>query len=432
MTRRIIGRILSMGFPLPGVRVDNYTLLSAPSFFDYDAVVADLAACATLLDEVAAGATTATTFAGQRISPLPDDDAVPLASILERRREEMRLFLARGGVAVLFARPQTAQAIHPPEQRLAWLPADVACRLSPPALVAADGTSVVVVDAMHAFAGFVLSQQANIAYRARMADDAPDLHVFARSVGGAAIAAAFVAGEGSVVLLPALRALPTGDARYAMSDLLQAAIRRALGATAEGREPAWAAAHDVPGLAEREGRAIAARAALSAAQGASQEAEAAREELARWRALLWQEGLGGLDDVVVDALRLVGFQVYAQDMQRIEIRDRDAGALIEIEGAEGPVGLAPHRRLRDRMESAIEQRGASPRGIVFANGRRLVAPAERGDGIAPELRTAAETMRYCVATTVRLFEAVTAALRGDGAAVAAYRRELLTTDGVLA
>ena len=38
---KVIGRILSLGFPLPGTHVDNYTFLSAPAFFDYDAIVVD-------------------------------------------------------------------------------------------------------------------------------------------------------------------------------------------------------------------------------------------------------------------------------------------------------------------------------------------------------------------------------------------------------
>jgi hypothetical protein len=40
-------------------------------------------------------------------------------------------------------------------------------------------------------------------------------------------------------------------------------------------------------------------------------------------------------------------------------------------------------------------------------------------------------MRYCIAPASTLFEAVAAKLRGDDAAVEAYRQRLMSHDGVL-
>ena len=61
--RKVIGRILSLGFPLPGPQVDNYTFLSAPSFFDYDAIVVDPNALSLLIESVIDGSAEAATFA---------------------------------------------------------------------------------------------------------------------------------------------------------------------------------------------------------------------------------------------------------------------------------------------------------------------------------------------------------------------------------
>src|SRR5581483_1188786 len=106
-------------------------------------------------------------------------------------------------------------------------------------------------------------------------------------------------------------------------------------------------------------------------------------------------------------------------------------ALVEVEAGEQPIGMAPHYRLRQRIERAIERRRDAPRGILFVNGERLAEPPARAH-VTHDLRVAAETMRYCIAPTSTLFEAMRAQLAGNPDAVAAYRRALLTTDGLLA
>ena len=234
-----------------------------------------------------------------------------------------------------------------------------------------------------------------------------------------------------MIYLPALKSMPAGDARYAASDALQAGIRRALNVTAEGRPPGWLGAHPLHGLAERAEAMEEARAALDYAQATLESAEAAHDELARFQRLLWQEGAVGLDDVVIQALRLIGFEVYATDRREMELRADGASVLFEIEASEHAIDLAPHHRLRQRIERAIERRGEAPRGVLFVNGQRLEAPAHRTAQVSDALRLAAETMRYCIAPTSALYEAVHAKLSGDEIAVAEFRRLLVATDGVL-
>ena len=45
-------RVLVIGFPLPDPQIDNYNFLSAPSFFDYDALVVDTASVSRTIEEV--------------------------------------------------------------------------------------------------------------------------------------------------------------------------------------------------------------------------------------------------------------------------------------------------------------------------------------------------------------------------------------------
>ncbi len=105
--------------------------------------------------------------------------------------------------------------------------------------------------------------------------------------------------------------------------------------------------------------------------------------------------------------------------------------LFEIEASDTAVDLAPHYRLRQRIERAIERTGDAPRGLIIVNGHRLLAPDERPPQASDALRTAAETMRYAVATTASLFDAVAAKLDGDDETSATYRARLIAGEGLL-
>lgn len=436
--RRVIGRVLSLGFPLPGVRVDNYSFLSAPAFFEYDALVVDPSALSRLIEGVIDGSTAAQTFAGAPVRNAPGQAGeARLGDVLLRRRDETRLLLGNGGTIVCFAHPAVTHTGIEGAGALDtyyWLD-------DPPTLVAGGGTQATIVDYQHPLAAFVLSQAANIAWRAYAAEPSRDaeaqgadraqLTVFARSYGGAPLAFETARDGGRVAFVPALKAPPSGDGRYTLSETLQAGIRRMLGALAEGREPPWAASHALPGLDERTAALAEARTAAQDAQRELDAATAAHNELARYRRLLWQEGATGLEDVVLDALRRIGFDVYDRDRNDLQLRCGGTGVLLEIDASDREVGLAPHYRLRQRIEQALERRGEAPRGLLLINGHRLQPPAQRPPQASDALRTAADTMRYCVATTASLFDAVAAQLAGDEESVAAYRTGLMSSEGLL-
>jgi hypothetical protein len=436
---KVIGRILSLGFPMPGPRVDNYTFASAPSFFDYDALVVNPAALRELIDGIVAGAANARTFSGAAVRNVPQEAGdVALADVLSRRREETARLFDNGGVVVVFAHPPVT---HNGIVGMASLQEDFWLGEIAPPLLPAEGAQARVVDATHPMAPFLLGQLANVTYRARLdeaavpaaaqvASDAP-ARVFARSYGGAAIGMEIPLQRGRLVLLPAIKPPPSGEPRYATSDALQSCIRRMLGVTAEGREPYWLNTFAIPGLDERSAALEAARAAHAESERALREAEASHDDLARYRRLLWQEGAVGLDEVVLQALRLIGFTVYASNPEELALRTGETSVLLEIEGSDGPVGLAPHYRLRQRVERAIERRGAAPRGLIVINGHRLEPPEKRTAQASAELRVAAETMRYAIATTTGLFAAVVAALSGEESTLTAYREKLATTDGLV-
>ena len=224
--------------------------------------------------------------------------------------------------------------------------------------------------------------------------------------------------SGRIIILPALKAPPAGDKRYAASDELQAGIRRALGVQAQGREPPWVQAMPAPdGLAERAEAVRGAREAAEVSQAALEAAEADYEALARFQRLLWQEGAIGLDGVVVEALRLLGFEVQDRDPRERELKSDEGAALFEIEASEHPIDMAAHHRLRQRIERAIEKRGHAPRGVLFVNGQRLQPPSQR-EHVSESLRLGGGDDALLPGADAGLYEAVVAKLNGDDESVA--------------
>ena len=430
-TPRPAGRILSIGFPLPGVRVENYNFASAPSLFDFDAVFVDAASVSQLIEGIVDDSREVSTFAGSPVRLHPrHPEEVALRDLLARRAYETERLLARGGIIVLFAQPARLHQLEEsaPASDQGWLGP-----LAPP-LTAAEGTTFEVTDAQHPLASFLLGQQANISYRAHVPDEnLPEgTHVFARSYGGAAIALEYAAGAGRIIVMPALRGIPSGDGRYKLSESLQAGIRRTLGVAGEGRAPHWIGRYPVPGLDARTATLKSAQSALDDAQRALDAASAGLEALARYQRLLWQEGRLGLDDAVIEALRLVGFDVHDKDPDNLELRSGGLVILLEIEGSDAPVDMAPHHRLRQRIERAIERRGSAHRGLIVVNGERHAPPSERSSQVTDSLRTAAEQMQYAICPTTLLFDAAVATLDGNDAATEAIRARLLQETGLLA
>ena len=437
-------RILSLGFPLPGPQVDNHTFANAPTFFDYDALVVNPQALSQFIEEVVEGSGEHATRSRERVVNAPTaPDCVGLADLLRDRRDETARLLARGGLVVCLAYPNV---VH---QRVAgftgcdryfWLPAPPGLQYREPFLRRGSGSELITTEHDHPFGPFVHQYRTKLAYHAYFADDAPGfsdaVRVFARSAGDAAVAVELRLAQGRAVFLPPPIRHPTGDPRYAFSNALQDGIHQALQSAATSRPPAWLREYDLPGLGERLAARDEAQRQLEGAQETLAAGEDALEELERYRRLLWQQGRYGLEQPVRDALALLGFQIFAQEIDTPAELHLDAGdngpqiALLEVEASDEAAGMDGHHRLRRRLEEAIAK-GRPKRGLLIINGHRTQPPAQRGEQYQDALRVAAESMRYCIATTEQLFHAVRATLDGDEKTVRAFRERLLTTEGVL-
>jgi|DewCreStandDraft_5_1066085.scaffolds.fasta_scaffold00169_46 hypothetical protein len=244
-------RVLVIGLPLPDPSFDNYTLLSAPSFFDYEALVVEASAVSKAIAEAAAGAGEHETYDRLRVVNGPSGpEAMSLAALVRVRRWETERFLARGGVLVLFAYPEVpVPGVEglPDCRRYYWLPEHT---LGPweDLLVPGFGSrGAELVDPQHPFAPYVEQFGPRLSFRAHLSPRAEsEARVFARSPGGAAVGAELALNGGRLVLLP-----PVGDLNPTFDRMTLAQTMRACIETALGLRPATG---DVPPAGQQEVR----------------------------------------------------------------------------------------------------------------------------------------------------------------------------------
>src|SRR5579871_700369 len=407
-------RMLVIGFPLPSPQIDNFNLLTSPSWFDYDGVVIEPLSVSQVIEDVLEAREEHQTRAEEPVANRPTGPlAVSLADVIKRRRAEAQFLLQNGGVIVVFGRPNVVHegiAGFAGCDRYAWLPAPAGVAWEPPFLQRAEGSDVQVTDPLHPFARFVETNGRWVAYRVRFDETVPGFpgfgRVFARSAGGAAVGVELRVLNGKVVFLPAFGSIAYGDPRYELASQMLEAVRRASLKDVAQEEPGWARELSLPGVEELEAQAQEASEALDAAEERLGEALSELEKVAKYRALLWQDGALGLEPVVRDAFRTLGFEVERDPDKPGWIADGSLTAFYEVEAATGAVSEAPFVRLQKRLEADLLQTRQPKRGLIVINGYREQRPQIREGQASETLRIAAENYRYALLTTERLLELV--------------------------
>ena len=99
-------RILALGFALPNASVDNYNALTAPSYYDYDAMIVDPESITRVARELVDGEREFEAFDGRPVVNFASSAAaVSAADQFRRRAEEAQRMLENGGLIIVMARP---------------------------------------------------------------------------------------------------------------------------------------------------------------------------------------------------------------------------------------------------------------------------------------------------------------------------------------
>ncbi len=430
-------RLLSVGYPLPNVDVDNYNVFTAPSYFDYDALLIDPESITRAARELVGGDEVYEAFDGRSVINAPSTaTGVSGAELLKRRSGETQRLLEGGGVVVVLTRPNAIESgVIGFEgcDRYSWLPAPAGLSWSSPLLRPAEGKTARMVVEEHPFTGALRNFRDYIRYRAVFDERQAGYRENARTiaVGGAnvPIACQFEVLGGTVIFLPMLMD-EMGSSRSNMAQAIVDSVRHLLH-DAPAQAPYFSESVGVPGLAPVEAELAEADRDVASATERADAARDRQHELASHRDLLWQDGVG-FSAAVRRAFSMLGFAEMNQPGDPIEFEADGAVAYLEAEASRESVLEWPYVRLQRRLEQRLLSRGDQLKGIVVANGFRERAPADREQQFTDALRTACENYRYCLMTSETLFAISLAVLEGASAErLEGIRRRILRTNGLL-
>ncbi len=432
-------RLLAIGSPLPHIDIDNYSFLTAPSFFDYDALYVDPISVTAHVKQLLDGAKEFDSFDGRPVlNAATTATAVSIADQLRRRGEETQRLLESGGVVIVAGRPNaTLGGVLGFEgcDRYGWLPAPAGMAWAPPYLKAAEGRTIRIVREEHPLATLLRDYRRELGVRA-VFDDRQQLFrqngtTIATGGWGVPHTVEFAVLAGKVIFMPPL----IDEMSYFRSEFaekLMDAVAQIAGTARVEPAPNWASSLALPGLEQLEAEL---ESASRSAEEAAARLESTREQhdtLATHRRLLTEDGRGLLD-AVSSALTLLGFAVNRAEGGGLEATTDGETVFIECEGSRDDVVEWPYVRLQRRLEKRLLAESGKARGIVVANGHRSLPPEDRPDRQwSDPLRIACENYQYTLVTSQTLFGLVRRTLGGaDEAALTGMRRRLTGTSGLL-
>ncbi len=431
-------RVLAIGYALPDAAIDNYSVFSAPSYSDYDAVVIDPSSITHAVQQLIAGTSEYTAFDDRPVLNAPSSaSAVSGADQIRRRADETRRLLEAGGTVVVMTRPNAVQGgLQGFEgcDRYSWLPAPGGLSWGMPFIRPAEGKTVRVLAEDHPSATLLRNFRNEVASRASFDDHLPELRREARFLAaggsGVPIAAEFDVLGGRVVFLPAFQ-----DAiSYNRPELARAIVELCIRLDSHGaaiEPPHWSQSVPVPGLEQVEAEVEEAESAAAEAASRAAAVLERHDALARHRRLLYEDGpvFGGS---VAESLRLLGFSVEGGAGDPIEVTSEGAKAFVEVESSREQVLEWPYVRLQRRLEDHLLKQAEQLKGIVVVNAYRDQAPDQRGEAFTESLRIACENYHYSLITAETLFALLQRVLGGgDDAFLLAIRRRLMNGAGLL-
>lgn len=432
-------QILSINHRLPNREMDNHTILNAPNIADYEAIVLDVAGAFDTVREATQQPGAFTTHADVTVVNGDSiDGTASLAEVLQRRREEFTRALDRGATVAVFMAPQSR--FHGVTgltgfDRYFFLPAPDGTTWDNRLIQGSEGATAAVVDHDHPFVRVFEVIRPRLLYRAVFNDRAEGFarrgRTFLRAPGGYPIGVDFPVLNGHIVFLPAPRATTDAAAISRLAEAMREAMNDQLGRVDE-TPPRWVGEFTPPGIETQRDAVQQARAELEQAQAALDEAAAALRQEELLRDALWSSGDAALLPAALKCAEAIGFRVARDGNGDPILMDGSTAIHLVVAGATEAVGMAPHYRLRARLDRIIEQRAQSPRGVIVVNGQRLVHPLERKRQFEDSLRVAAEAQGYAVVTASELFRVAFAGRAGlPEERLATARSRLASTNGIV-
>lgn len=430
--------ILTIGYTVPNPVVDNYNVLTAPSYADYEGLVVDPSSITDSVRQLLSGEKEFRAFDDRPVvNGATTASAVSGADLVVRRADETRRLLEAGGVVVVITRPNAVESGLVGFEgcdRYSWLPAPAGASWGPTYLRPSDGVTVRIVADEHPFSGVIRELRRGTTYSVvldeRLLTAAEDATVIARGGSNAVISASFRVLNGLVVLLPVIK-IPSGTVRTKLAKPFVEALEWLVGGPQSENPPSWVKSMAVPGLEQVEAELEEADATLATAKESVGVISDSQNTLSSHRRLLWSEG-SGFQEAVRAAFELLGFVTEHRPGKALIIKTDDTQLYVETESATEQVAEWPYIRLQRRLEERLLSSGSQPRGIIVVSGQRARNPSKRTQEFTDALGNASENYGYTLLTGQTMFALVQRALGGaEEADLTGIRRRLADHSGLL-
>ena len=431
-------KVLVIGFPTPNPDVENYQALTAPSYYDYDALVVDPESLTRVTGELLAGEREFSTQDGRNVvNAASSASSVSAGEMLSRRTEETVRLLEAGGTVIVLGRPNapiTGIVGYEGADRYSWLPAPSGLSWAAPYMVAAEGKNVRIQDDSHPISHVLREFRRYTAYRAtfndRLEPYRKNAHTIAVAGSGIPIAAQFQVLAGRVIVMPAMT-LPTGQPRQQFGVAIVEACARLAGVEGGATPPVWARSLAVPGLEQVDAEFEDAKSASEVATTRLREVTERRDELTAHRRLLWSIG-NEFETAVKNALLLLGFSLTSKPREPLIFEADGETLYVESEASNEGVVEWPYIRLQRRLEEFLLRRRQRALGLVVVSGQRMTQPEQRKSQYSEALKLACENLQYGLLTGDTLFQMLQRAIGGaSDEELEAMRRRILRSRGLL-
>jgi hypothetical protein len=349
-------------------------------------------------------------------------------NLFERRREEIETLLnITQGIVVCYIRnKETPLTLHLPGHiRLlniySWMPAlsltwqDDAGNTQTQSILFYDrlflreGREIGFVDNTHPFSQYFDICKGSIAYESIL-KFGPELEnrlaVISRNKVREIVSLEVRIGKGKIIFIPPN---DLADQRKEAGVLFDCIIR-SMDVGYESPPPDWIKRYGLPGEDKYSERINALHTKIHELTEEKNKLEGEQNRIARFKGLLYETGKRGLEPLVREAFRLIGFNVLEPDQYEesydLYIKEKDIVLVGEMGATDNSqMDIDKYRQLLDHVENEPAE-DITCKGILVANAFRETEPQDRKGQFTAHVIKACKRQRYCMITTETLYKIV--------------------------
>jgi len=417
-------RVLSIGqkIELPGI--DNSNFFDASSFNDYDDIIIDPENTLYDIDLL---------NTGERA--LDKHEIPSRLALIEKRKKELKEFFQLGANLVIFLRPnrqvhqetwKRAGTVFTSTYPLAgrtlfnlysWFPDDYIHsphkkeepRLRFPGdfnIINRKGGRFDKLSKSHPFAAYFQKLKEQIAYDAVIDNEWKHLKdcVIARDPAGNIMAMELPISQGRAILLPPNNCQDSRKVGGILLECLEAFERTPSSAP----DIPWLDDFTLSGENQIEEQIGKIDDQISESGKKKRQLMSEKNDITKYKALLWGKDEHQLEPIVRDALRVIGLNIFQRDKYEEDYdiygKEDDLFLVGEIGGSKGQIDVKKYRQLLAYCEQERVDKEHKVKGLLIGNGLCEQNPKERGEQFSPQTIRGCESQKFCYMTTYTLYE----------------------------